>query len=144
MSPIIVIGCGYRREQLTLEAAEALKSVEQVILHTQRCGLKDWLEEQGVSFSSLDALYESAEDFDQHALMAAQAILQAAQNGSVAYAVFDVRDVSVAELMRMAGGSVRVIAAVLARPSPACPSSSWLPRANPSNPKAASSLRGAK
>ena len=110
MSPIIVIGCGYRREQLTLEAAEALKSVEQVILHTQRCGLKDWLEEQGVGFSSLDALYESAEDFDQHALLAAQAVLEAAQNGSVAYAVFDVRDVSVSELMRMAGGSVRVIA----------------------------------
>ena len=60
MSPIIVIGCGYRREQLTLEAAEALKSVDRVILHTQRCGLKDWLEEQGVGFSSLDALYESA------------------------------------------------------------------------------------
>lgn len=50
MSPIIVIGCGYRREQLTLEAAEALKSVDRVILHTQRCGLKDWLEEQGVGF----------------------------------------------------------------------------------------------
>ena len=110
MSPIIVIGCGYRREQLTLEAAEALKSVDRVILHTQRCGLKDWLEEQGVSFSSLDALYESAEDFDQHALMAAQAVLQAAQNGSVAYAVFDVRDVSVVELTRMAGENVRVIA----------------------------------
>ena len=110
MSPIIVIGCGYRREQLTLEAAEALKSVDRVILHTQRCGLKDWLEEQGVGFSSLDALYESAEDFDQHALLAAQAVLEAAQNGSVAYAVFDVRDVSVVELTRMAGENVRVIA----------------------------------
>ena len=43
MSPVTVIGCGLRREQLTLEAAQALERCDKVLLHTRRCGLADYL-----------------------------------------------------------------------------------------------------
>lgn len=109
MSQIVVIGCGFRRGQMTLEAAEAVASVDKVLLHTGRCGLREYLEEKGVAFETLDALYESAEDFDEHARLAAQAVLKAAREGNVAYAVFDVRDVSVQALLE-SGADVRVIA----------------------------------
>ena len=56
MSQIVVIGCGHRREQLTLEAADALRRADAVVLHTRRCGLTAWLESEGIAFSTLDAL----------------------------------------------------------------------------------------
>ena len=85
MSQIVVIGCGFRRGQMTLEAAEAVASVDKVLLHTGRCGLREYLEEKGVAFETLDALYESAEDFDEHAHLAAQAVLKAAREGNYTY-----------------------------------------------------------
>ena len=109
MSQVIVIGCGFRRGQLTLEAAQALENADKVLLHTGRCGLKDYLLEKGIPFETLDALYETAEDFDEHARLAAQAVLKAAEEGITAYAVFDVRDASVQALLQM-GADVRVIA----------------------------------
>ncbi len=109
MSPVTVIGCGLRREQLTLEAAQALERCDKVLLHTRRCGLADYLSEKNIPFETLDALYDAAEDFDQHVRLAVQAVLDAAQEGSVAYAVFDVRDVSAQALIR-SGADVRIIA----------------------------------
>ena len=109
MSRIIVIGCGFRREQLTLEAVEAIEGADKVLLRTGRCGLRDHLVEKGVAFETLDALYERAEDFDELIRLTAQAVLDASREGSVAYAVFDVRDVSVQALLKT-GADVRVIA----------------------------------
>ena len=110
MPEITVVGCGYRREQLTFEAADALKAADRVILHTGRCAAAEFLEKQQIRYTALDALYDEAEDFDEHARMAAQAVMKAAESGSVAYAVFDVRDRSVQELLRLAGDAARVIA----------------------------------
>ena len=109
MSRIIVIGCGFRREQLTLEAVEAIEGADKVLLRTGRCGLRDHLVEKGVAFETLDALYERAEDFDELIRLTTQAVLDASREGSVAYAVFDVRDVSVQALLKT-GADVRVIA----------------------------------
>ena len=109
MSRTIVIGCGFRREQLTLEAVEAIEGADKVLLRTGRCGLRDHLVEKGVAFETLDALYERAEDFDELIRLTAQAVLDASREGSVAYAVFDVRDVSVQALLKT-GADVRVIA----------------------------------
>ena len=109
MSRIIVIGCGFRREQLTLEAIEAIEGADKVLLRTGRCGLRDHLVEKGVAFETLDALYERAEDFDELIRLTTQAVLDASREGSVAYAVFDVRDVSVQALLKT-GADVRVIA----------------------------------
>ena len=61
MGSIAIIGTGWTRGQLTLEAAEILASGAKVLLHTERCGCADWLREKGIPFESLDALYEDWE-----------------------------------------------------------------------------------
>ena len=110
MGTITIIGAGWTAGQLTLDAAEALRSGAKVLLHTARCGCAEWLEKQGIPFDSLDALYERCEDFDEHARAAADAVLEAARVNDVVYGVFDVRDRSAALLAREGGRRVRVIA----------------------------------
>ena len=98
MATITAVGVGLEANQLTLAAAEILKSGAKVILHTGRIGCAEWLAEQGVSFDTLDFLYEECEDFDEHAVRAAEHVLDAARGGDVVYAVYDVRDRSVLKL----------------------------------------------
>ena len=109
MGKITVIGTGWSRGQLTLEAAELLRGGAKVVLHTERCGCAGWLREQGIAFESLDALYDSCEDFDVHAREAAKAVLNAAVDADVVYGVADVRDRSAAALVALRGDA-RVIA----------------------------------
>ena len=99
MATITVVGVGLEAGQLTLAAAEVLKSGAQVILHTARIGCADWLAGEGVVFEALDSLYDECEDFDEHASRAAERVLAAAQAGDVVYAVYDVRDRSVLKLL---------------------------------------------
>ena len=110
MGKIVVVGIGYEEKQLTLEAVELFRSGARVLLHTQRCGCADWLRREGVPFETLDALYESCEDFDEHAQRAAEAVCRASENADVVYGVFDVRDRRVAALLRTAKDDVRVVA----------------------------------
>ena len=112
MGKIYVVGIGYEAGQLTLEAAARFKSGAKAILHTERCGCAEWLREEGVAFESLDALYESSEDFDGHARAAAEAVRRAAETGDVVYGVFDVRDASVGALLDGGEKDVRVVAGV--------------------------------
>ena len=109
MGIITIIGAGWTEGQLTLDAAQALQSGARVILHTARCGCAHWLKARGIAFEALDDLYETCEDFDEHAEAAARAVLEAAGTGDVVYAVFDIRDRSVPALIRKAPRS-RVIA----------------------------------
>ncbi|MDO4385928.1 MAG: hypothetical protein Q4E18_07995, partial [Clostridia bacterium] len=96
----ITVACvGTKKEELTLEVAQAAREADRVILHTERCGFAEWLKENGVSYESLDALYETAEDFDEHAQLAAEAVMKA-QAGHVLYAVLDEADQSVKALFR--------------------------------------------
>ena len=74
MGKIVVVGHGYEVGQLTLEAVELFRSGAKVILHTQRCGCAQWLQKENIAFAALDALYESCEDFDEHAQAAAEAV----------------------------------------------------------------------
>ena len=106
MGRITIIGMGWTAGQLTLDAARVLESGAKVILHTDRCGCAQWLVERGVAFESLDMLYETCEDFDEHANAAADAVLRAAEAGDVAYGVFDVRDRSAQRLAERASVSV--------------------------------------
>ena len=103
---ITIIGTGWLAGQLTLEAAEALRGGGRVILHTERCGCAAWLKDQGIAYESLDALYETCEDFDEHARAAAKAVLDA---GEAIYCVADLRDRSVAPIVQ-AAQDIRVIA----------------------------------
>ena len=98
MSTITVVGVGLEADQLTLAAAELLKSGARVILHTGRIGCAGWLSDAKIPFETLDFLYEECEDFDEHANRAAEHVLEAARGGDVVYAVYDVRDRSVLKL----------------------------------------------
>ena len=109
MNRITVVGVGLEVGQLTFAAAEALTGGARVILHTDRIGCAQWLKEKGVSYESLDGLYEEIEDFDEHAHKAAEYVLEAAQRSDVVYAVYDVRDRSVHALNRL-GARLEVIA----------------------------------
>ena len=71
MGKITVVGVGYAEGQLTEKAAALMRSGARVVLHTDRCPCADWLRGEGIAFSSLDDLYESLEDFDEHARGAA-------------------------------------------------------------------------
>ena len=110
MGMITVVGTGWTTGQLTLDAIQALSSGARVILHTDRCVCADWLREKGIAFESLDALYDSCDDFDQHAAAAAQAVLDAAGTDDIVYGVFDVRDRSACRLVERDTDRVRVVA----------------------------------
>ncbi len=87
---------------LTLGAAQALREASAVLLRTGRHGVAAWLKENSIAFETLDALYESAEDFDALARAAAEAVMRFSQRvpGGV-YAVPDpTNDETVAELLR--------------------------------------------
>lgn len=94
MGMITVIGVGYTKQQLTIGAADMLKSGKKIILHTQRCGAAEWLAENGIAFSSLDLLYDEYEDFDEHTEAVVEAVNNAAEDGDILYCVMDIRDKS--------------------------------------------------
>ena len=109
MGLITVVGAGLLKNQLTFAAAEALSAGGRIVLHTDQIGCAEWLKEQGIAYESLDALYDAHEDFDEHAEAAAACILKAAEEGDVAYVVYDVRDRSVLKLSQ-AGAKLHIIA----------------------------------
>ena len=109
METITVVGVGWTIGELTLNAIDALKASDAVVLHTDHCGCAQWLRENGIPFSSLDALYESCDDFDAHAEAAAEAVVRASRGARLAYAVCDVQDRSVPRLIERFEGDVRVI-----------------------------------
>lgn len=109
MGRITVVGAGWSRGDLTLNAIEALKASETIVLHTDRCGCAGWLAENGLTFTSLDMLYEAFDDFDAHAQAAAEAVTAASAAGDVAYVVADVRDQSVSRLIDLAGDNVNLL-----------------------------------
>ena len=78
------------RSLLTAGAAEALRATRQIVLRTSRHPAAAWLEENKLSFESLDTLYEHAETFDTFNQSAAEYIIQAAETDDVVYAVADV------------------------------------------------------
>ena len=109
MGKITVVGAGWTRGELTLNAIEALKHSDAIVLHTDRCGCADWLRQNGMPFTSLDALYETCDNFDIHAQAAADAVMAAGSAGDLAYVVSDIRDHSVSSLIERIGTAVQVI-----------------------------------
>lgn len=109
MATITVVGVGLEAEQLTFAAAQALKAGARVILHTGHIGCTAWLEAEGVPYETLDALYETCADFEEHADRAADFVLEAARSGDVVYAVYDVRDRSVLKISQR-DAKLRIIA----------------------------------
>ena len=109
MGRITVIGAGWTVGELTLRAVEALKASDIIVLHTDRCGCAQWLKEIGKAFTSLDELYETCDDFDEHAQAAADAVVAACEGGDMVYVVSDVRDRSVSCLNERAGVEITIL-----------------------------------
>ena len=109
LNEITVVVVGYEEDQLTDAGKRALREAERVILHTEQCGCASWLQKQGIAYSTLDYLYDATEDFDDHAIVVAETLIDAAKQTPVCYAVFNFRDRSLGELLNRAGNITRFI-----------------------------------
>lgn len=85
---VFVVGLGPGSpDHLTLGAAAKLKSARQVILRTKVHPVVEWLDSEGIRYTSCDDLYETAEDFDEVYVGIAERVLAAAAGGEAVYAV---------------------------------------------------------
>ncbi len=109
---VVPLGPGHP-DFLTLGALRQMKKAGCLVLRTARHGAVKLLEEEGVSFESLDPLHEESRDFDAFAQAAAQAVITRARKRAVTYAVADpARDETVRVLRTLAGDQVRVLPGV--------------------------------
>ncbi len=74
---------------LTAGALDTLRGAGHIILRTARHPVAAWLEENGLTYESLDDLYEQAGTFDTFNQSAAQYVTEAAAKDLVVYAVAD-------------------------------------------------------
>ena len=75
-------------DMLTMGALKAMKGADALVLRTARHGAVAVLDEQGISYQTLDALYERCEDFDELCAMAAKALVKKAlSTAHLCYAV---------------------------------------------------------
>ena len=87
---------------LTLQTADALRKARCLILRTARHRTAEWLQEEGVSFTDFDALYDAYEDFDAlHAEMARR-LWAAAEDKAVTFAVIDAQTDGAVRALRAA------------------------------------------
>ena len=86
---------------LNTKTLRAMREAAVLVLRTGRHPLVPWLEENGLSFSTLDDLYEQTDDFDALNRTAADRLVRLAASGPVVYAVPDaVSDRTVRTLLR--------------------------------------------
>ena len=74
---------------LTLQTADALRKARCLILRTARHRTAEWLQEEGVTFTDFDALYDEYDDFDSLHTEMARRLWAAAKEKSVTFAVID-------------------------------------------------------
>ncbi len=109
---VIALGPG-SRDLLTLGALEALRSARQLVLRTERHGVAKYLASLGVGYDTLDALYDSSEDFDTLAETAAEELLRRAERAPLSFAVAEpASDTIVLRLLDRAGERVRILPGV--------------------------------
>ncbi|NLC32358.1 MAG: nucleoside triphosphate pyrophosphohydrolase [Clostridiales bacterium] len=85
---VITLGPG-AKEHLTLGGLQALQKAKKVILRTARHGSANYLTKLGISFDSLDSLYESSEDFDALSQKSVEILLEMARQSPICFAVAD-------------------------------------------------------
>ena len=75
-------------EMLTVGALNAMKQAQALVLRTARHGAAETIEQDGLTYQTLDALYDLCEDFDELCSRAAQALIAKARTvESLCYAV---------------------------------------------------------
>lgn len=114
MQELVVVGIGPDdADMLTLGAADALKNASAVLMRTEKHGVAYWLQEQGIQYKTLDALYDGADDFDafaQAAIVAISTLL--AEKGSLCYAVPDPATDATVKCLKAQGYALKVIPGV--------------------------------
>ncbi len=94
---------------MTLGACEAVRKAGRVILRTERHGAVHLPVFEGISFETLDALYDQYEDFDDLCLAVSDYLIRQAQEGDLCYAVSDpLSDATVKKLIQSLPDSVQV------------------------------------
>jgi len=86
---IIIVGLGPGSEEhLTLGSLRALEGADRLILRTEHHGITPYLRSKNISFTSLDFLYEQAEDFDDlNRRIAGYLISRVKEDGQIVYGV---------------------------------------------------------
>ncbi len=113
MNTITVVSLGTSADGLTVGALEAMKAARRLILRTGQTPVAEYLAQAGISYETLDAIYESAEDFDELNSALTGAILEAAAQTPVVYAVLDAQwDESVRVLLEKQPDQVRLLPGV--------------------------------
>jgi len=111
-------------ELLTMGALAAMKEADALVLRTARHGAARMLEEQGVAYKTLDALYERCEDFDELCVRAAEALgKKALECENLCYAVSEPgSDATVRTLAKSLpeGVHLRVVGGVALSTNAAC------------------------
>ncbi|MDR0929619.1 MAG: nucleoside triphosphate pyrophosphohydrolase [Oscillospiraceae bacterium] len=95
-------------DNLTLQAMDMLLDADRRLLRTGRHGVADWLRAQERHFFTLDALYDSAEDFDAFTEQAADAVMNACAEGFI-YAVPDPTTDATIAALRARGAELTII-----------------------------------
>ena len=96
---------------LNAKTVNALKKAGRVFLRTSRSPVVSWLKAEKISFSSLDNLYDVAEDFDHLSSAIAEHLWAQARLTPVVYAVPDLMvDSSVQELYHLRPGDGKILA----------------------------------
>ena len=110
METCVIVGLGTgRAEDLTLGALEAMQAAGCVVLQTGETPVARALAARGIAFETLDALYETAEDFDALCTQAAAYVL--ARPGAAFCVLGSVAGSRLAQAVR-ARAEVRVIEGV--------------------------------
>ena len=91
---------------LTLRAAQMLKSGAKVFLRTERHGIRQWLEKEGIPYESMDELYEACRDFDELDEKIVQRIQDALGSSDVIYAVPNSGDASDSSILALAATGI--------------------------------------
>ena len=95
---------------LTRGVERALREAQRVVLRTARHPMAQFLTSEGIAFETLDALYESCEDFDLFNQQAAKTMLSLCKETSVCYAVSDASfDTTVAAIQQLKPSSAKVV-----------------------------------
>lgn len=112
LHPITIVGLGLGAQDLTGRAEALLSGGARVVLRTARCGAAGWMDERGLPFTHLDALYNRAPDFEALQRMILQEVERLAEEGDVVYGVLDIRDRSAGALALKHPGQVALVPGV--------------------------------
>ena len=110
---ITVVGLGLTDGDLTVNAAEKIKTAQKVFIKTAKTATYDYFLNNGIQAESFDSLYDEAEDFDSLNSLIIQKLLDAEKLAPIVFCVNGNGgdDGTVQQLMRQRKDDVKIIPA---------------------------------